>query len=291
MGKLLSWNPDAYINWRLRNRGQRATFCLSILLPSPIKPLLCNMPTVDGEKRNQNEIIVSVKSKTRNRTCEPRSVNRETARIYRTCRAGWRLWRSPTTHHILGSKWRRSNYTHRHLHRFPGTGLHIFFSLIAVVVINLNFSLPTRLAHSWIPDPLFRVYVDSIHKSKHGSDSGVIDAEGRFVPQNFENLFSKYDKTGTGSLSLRELFDMMHGHRCAVDPFGWGAAIFEWGTTWLLIQKDGRVYREDIRQLYDGSLFCRIKAERKKGQGWKQGFGLGGDWFFGAQKMNPGPLS
>merc|ERR1711964_582313 len=64
MGKLLSWNPDAYINWRLRNRGQRATFCLSILLPSPIKPLLCNMPTVDGEKRNQNEIIVSVKSST-----------------------------------------------------------------------------------------------------------------------------------------------------------------------------------------------------------------------------------
>jgi len=51
----------------------------------------------------------------------------------------------------------------------------------------------------------------------------VIDAEGRFVPQNFENLFSKYDKTGTGSLSLRELFDMMHGHRCAVDPFGVGA--------------------------------------------------------------------
>merc|ERR1711964_342334 len=122
------------------------TFCLSILLPSPIKPLLCNMPTVDGEKRNQNEIIVSVKSstvskerlpmldcgiysETRNRTCEPRSVNRETARIYRTCRAGWRLWRSPTTHHILGSKWRRSNYTHRHLHRFPGTGLQYILLL------------------------------------------------------------------------------------------------------------------------------------------------------------------
>merc|ERR1712093_530907 len=98
---------------------------------------------------------------------------------------------------------------------FRELGFNIFFSLIAVVVINLNFSLPTRLAHSWIPDPLFRVYVDSIHKS-------------------------------------------MHGHRCAVDPFGWGAAIFEWGTTWLLIQKDGRVYREDIRQLYDGSLFWRI---------------------------------
>jgi len=49
---------------------------------------------------------------------------------------------------------------------FRELGFNIFFSLIAVVVINLNFSLPTRLAHSWIPDPLFRVYVDSIHKSK-----------------------------------------------------------------------------------------------------------------------------
>ena len=52
----------------------------------------------------------------------------------------------------------------------------------------------------------------------------MLDNEGRFVPQNFENLFSKYDKNGTGSLSLRELFDLMHGQRCATDPFGVGIA-------------------------------------------------------------------
>lgn len=31
----------------------------------------------------------------------------------------------------------------------------------------------------------------------------------------------------------------------------WGAALFEWGTTWLLIQKDGKVYKEDLRAVYD----------------------------------------
>jgi len=168
---------------------------------------------------------------------------------------------------------------------FRELGFNMLFSIIAVLIINLNFSLPTRLAHSWIPDPFFRIYVDGIHKAKHGSDSGVIDPEGRFVPQNFENLFSKYDKWSTGSLSLEELFSMMRGHRCAVDPFGWGAAIFEWGTTWLLIQKDGRVSKEDLRQVYDGSVFWRIRAERAKAKGWNKGFGLGGDGFWGSQKV------
>lgn len=35
-----------------------------------------------------------------------------------------------------------------------------------MLVINLNFSYPTRLAYSWWPDLLFRVYVGGIHKAK-----------------------------------------------------------------------------------------------------------------------------
>ena len=42
----------------------------------------------------------------------------------------------------------------------------MLFSLLAVLIINLNFSYPTRLAHSYLPDPFFRIYVDSIHKAK-----------------------------------------------------------------------------------------------------------------------------
>lgn len=56
--------------------------------------------------------------------------------------------------------------------------------------------------------------------SQHGSDSGVIDNEGRFVPQAFENLFAKYDRKGDGTLTLGEIINLMHGQRVAVDPFG-----------------------------------------------------------------------
>ncbi|KAJ6001210.1 hypothetical protein N7481_001619 [Penicillium waksmanii] len=168
---------------------------------------------------------------------------------------------------------------------FRELGCNILFSMIATFIINVNFSYPTRLAYSWLPDPWFRVYITSIHKAKHGSDSGVYDPEGRFVPQLFENLFSKRDKDRDGALTLRELFQLMHGHRCAADPFGWFAALFEWGTTWLLVQKDSNVQKEDLRAVYDGSLFWKIREARKTPAGWTQGWGLGGDGFIGGKQL------
>ncbi|KAJ5195553.1 Caleosin-domain-containing protein [Penicillium cinerascens] len=165
---------------------------------------------------------------------------------------------------------------------FRELGFNILFSIIALLIINVNFSYPTRLAYSWFPDPFFRVYVSSVHKAKHGSDSGTYDNEGRFVPQAFENLFAKYDKKCDGTLTLTEIFNLMKGQRVAADPFGWGAAFFEWGTTWLLLQRSGKVYREDLRQLFDGSLFWRIRETRIKTGHWQQGFGIGGDGYLGS---------
>lgn len=66
-----------------------------------------------------------------------------------------------------------------YLHRLPGPWVQHPFSFIAVLVINLNFSYPTRLAHSYLPDPLFRVYVDSIHKAKVFSESNLVDRRFR----------------------------------------------------------------------------------------------------------------
>ncbi|KAL4936799.1 hypothetical protein BDV06DRAFT_227559 [Aspergillus oleicola] len=194
---------------------------------------------------------------------------------------------TPMEQHILF--WDRDGdgqiYPYDTYRGFRELGFNILFSLLAMLIINLNFSYPTRLGHSFIPDPRFRVYVDSIYKAKHGSDSGTFDPEGRFVPQAFENMFSKYDKDHTGALTLNELFDMMHGNRCAIDPFGWGAAFFEWGTTWLLIQKGGKVYKDDLQGVYDGSIFWKITKARQTREGWNQGFGLGGDGFVGGIKM------
>lgn len=35
--------------------------------------------------------------------------------------------------------------------------------------------------------------------------------------------------------------------------FQWGAAIFEFGTTYLLIRQDGKVLKDDLRGVYDVS--------------------------------------
>jgi hypothetical protein len=49
---------------------------------------------------------------------------------------------------------------------FRELGFNIIFSILATLIINGNFSYPTRLAYSWFPDPYFRVYLTSIHKAK-----------------------------------------------------------------------------------------------------------------------------
>ncbi|KAK3936724.1 putative peroxygenase 3 [Diplogelasinospora grovesii] len=156
---------------------------------------------------------------------------------------------------------------------FRELGFNILFSFLAMLVININFSYPTRLAYSYIPDPWFRVYIGSMHKAKHGSDSGTYDKEGRFLPQMFEDMFSKFDSDQDGRLGTKDLLDMIHGHRLAADPFGWFAAYFEFGATWLLVQKNGKVEKEDLRQIYDGSIFFRIREANLRGKGWDKGFG------------------
>lgn len=55
---------------------------------------------------------------------------------------------------------------------------------------------------------------------KHGSDSETYDTEGRFRPQQFEDMFAKYDVDHDGTLTFGELFKLMQGNRNAVDPFG-----------------------------------------------------------------------
>jgi len=96
-------------------------------------------------------------------------------------------------------------------------------SLLSVLIIHSTFSYPTL--PSVIPDPLFRIYIANIHRCKHGSDSGAYDNEGRFVPQKFEDIFSKYGP-GDG-LTIWDLWDFHRGQRVLVDPLGWFGQVFE----------------------------------------------------------------
>ncbi|KAI4260680.1 MAG: hypothetical protein L6R42_003950, partial [Xanthoria sp. 1 TBL-2021] len=79
---------------------------------------------------------------------------------------------------------------------FRDLGFCIPFSL-GGLLINLFFSYPTTLGHSWLPDPLFRIYTDTIHKAKHGSDTGVYSSEGNLRLVLFDEVFDKMDSTGT----------------------------------------------------------------------------------------------
>lgn len=89
------------------------------------------------------------------------------------------------------------------------------------------------------------------------------------------------------SMTMTELWDFMHGNRLAMDPFGWAAGFLEWATTFLLIQEDGQVDKDDVRKIIDGSIFFEIRHARKEKRGWHKGFGFGGDGFVGGEKMLP----
>merc|ERR1711939_1020953 len=132
-------------------------------------------------------------------------------------------------------------------------------------VLQLNFSYPPLPPGHYLPDPFFRIYIARIHKDKHGSDSGTYDTEGRFVPQKFEDIFAKYAGGDKKGITMGEVWTYMKGQRLYGDPIGWGAAGFEWIATWILLwPEDGRMKKDDIRRIYDGSLFFEIAARRKK---------------------------
>ncbi|KAL3426113.1 hypothetical protein PVAG01_02904 [Phlyctema vagabunda] len=146
---------------------------------------------------------------------------------------------------------------------FYALGYGFILSLVALVVIHANFSYPT--VQGFLPDPCFRIYIARIHKDKHGSDSGTYDNEGRFIPQKFEDIFAKYASGDKQGITGKEIIRYIQGQAVIMDPIGWGAAAFEWLATWILLwPEDGRMKKEDIRRIYDGSLFYDMAARRNK---------------------------
>jgi peroxygenase len=107
---------------------------------------------------------------------------------------------------------------------FNRLGFGILLSIIAAFIIHINFSYPT--SNGWLPDPLFRINLKNMHRTKHGGDTGTYDNEGRFIPQKFEEIFTKY-ADGRDYLTFWDTVNMLKGQRNVSDPIGWGGAIFE----------------------------------------------------------------
>ncbi|KAK6431454.1 hypothetical protein LTR95_012384 [Oleoguttula sp. CCFEE 5521] len=133
-------------------------------------------------------------------------------------------------------------------------GWSMLLSLIVVVIIHGGLSYPTQ--RGWMPDPFFSIRIDNIHKGKHGSDSTTYDNEGRYRPQAFEDLFAKYDRGRKGALGRSDLARALKVQRLLGDVFGSIAAALEWIAVYLLIwPKDGLLRKDDVRRVFDGSIF------------------------------------
>jgi len=84
----------------------------------------------------------------------------------------------------------------------------------------------------------------------------TFDNEGRFRPQNFEDFFAKYDKDSKSGLSKKEIVTAVRGQSFIFDFFGMSATALEWIATYLLLwPNDGILKKDDIRRIFDGSIF------------------------------------
>ncbi|KAF9674027.1 hypothetical protein SADUNF_Sadunf10G0085000 [Salix dunnii] len=144
---------------------------------------------------------------------------------------------------------------------FRSIGCGILLSTVSAFLINIALSQKTRPGK--FPSLLFPIEVKNIQRAKHGSDSGVYDSEGRFVPAKFEEIFSKHARSHPNSLTSDELMGMLKANREAKDFRGWVASYTEWKILYNLCKDKGDLlHRDTIRAAYDGSLFERMEKER-----------------------------
>ncbi|GAA6062181.1 hypothetical protein JCM10212_001345 [Sporobolomyces blumeae] len=160
---------------------------------------------------------------------------------------------------------------------FYRLGYAVIWCILSVFLIHPTFSFFTQ--KSWIPDPFFRIRTDRIHRAKHGSDTSTYDAQGRFVPAKFEAIFEKFDRGHKGGLTFSEGLAMIRSNRNVMDPVGWIGAFFEWFASYLLIwPKDGVVSKEDLRTIYDGSIFFAIADKLESNPSTARRFPLSGNF-------------
>ncbi|OMO84464.1 Caleosin [Corchorus capsularis] len=115
-------------------------------------------------------------------------------------------------------------------------GFNLVAALIITIIVHVTMSYTTL--PTWIPSPFFPIHILNIHKAKHGSDSGTYDTEGRYIPVNLENLFSKYACTMPDKLSWKEIWHMTEANRNAFDFYGWVVSKFEWGLLFFLARDE-----------------------------------------------------
>jgi peroxygenase len=124
--------------------------------------------------------------------------------------------------------------------------------------IGINGAMATATAGY----PSLTLRIPSIEAGIHGSDSGIYDDNGEFDPERFEAWFTTWDKDQDGGLNLKELAQRLYKEQDLFDVFGIMASGGEFGALYLLAAQDGKVSKERLMALYQGTLFYDLAHER-----------------------------
>ncbi|KAI3763723.1 hypothetical protein L2E82_13718 [Cichorium intybus] len=153
---------------------------------------------------------------------------------------------------------------------FRAIGSGILLSSVAALFINMGLSGKTRPGKKF-PNLLFPIEIQNINMAKHGSDSGVYDTHGRFVPSKFEEIFEKYARSNSDGLTADELKEFIKGNREPKDYGGWIGGLSEWKILYYLGKDEKGLLRKDVvRGVYDGSLFHKMVEEQEKAKASKK---------------------
>ena len=130
---------------------------------------------------------------------------------------------------------------------------------------------------------LFTVKTATIHQGIHGSDTGIYDKKGNYVPEAFEALFTNYDRNRDDVLDEDE-FDALYAGQYTdaagsaasraefavlIDIAGerytktetWRSCDWWWCPSYEYQDQQDVLTREVLEQFYDGSLFYKIAGE------------------------------
>ncbi|KAE9396333.1 hypothetical protein BT96DRAFT_941757 [Gymnopus androsaceus JB14] len=116
---------------------------------------------------------------------------------------------------------------------FLALGFSFPMALFASIII-CTMSYPSLPDSRWLPDPFFRIYIDGLHKAKHGSDSGSFRMDGAFDEERFDAFWNSHTDDPHKEIMPAQLYHAVAERRLAFDFYGTFAAIFEWFATWLL---------------------------------------------------------
>ncbi|CAK5274073.1 unnamed protein product [Mycena citricolor] len=145
---------------------------------------------------------------------------------------------------------------------FLAIGFNLLISLFATLVIHAGFSYLTW--GTLLPDVFFRIRVSKSQRGIHGSDTGAFTQTGELDEKRFNYVWDLYTAAPHEYMSFGEGVRMIQANRNPFDFFGWFAAAFEWLATYLLLwPEDGRVSKQDVHDVMDGSLFYKLAKKTR----------------------------